>query len=185
MSVFICKRKYLSARILIALCGLLCIFFLTTASFVFANFGAPANAACDKSPWVWPISPAHITKPFEKPPQNWLPGHRGVDLAASEEQDILAPQDGVVKLVQKIANTPIVVIDHQNGLRSTFQPASSDLKVGDPVKKGDVVGKVDAKDDFAQTHCTLEHCIHWGVKKGDDYINPAALVNCCPVVLLR
>jgi murein DD-endopeptidase MepM/ murein hydrolase activator NlpD len=156
---------------------------------VFINAALAVNepqisAQCAGGNWVYPVKPANITKKFEKPAQNWLPGHRGIDLAAVDGQDIYAPEAGEISLDRNVAGTPVVVIKHGD-LNSTFQPAKGTLSVGSAVKKGEVIGKLDPKNDTANTHCTQERCLHWGVKRGDDYLNPTTFVNCCPVVLIR
>lgn len=39
----------------------------------------------------WPLAPRpHVERAFDKPAENWLPGHRGVDLGGSAGQSVLA-----------------------------------------------------------------------------------------------
>jgi murein DD-endopeptidase MepM/ murein hydrolase activator NlpD len=45
------------------------------------------------------------------------------------------------------------------------------LAVGTPVAKGDVIGTV------AAGHCAEIPCIHWGVRRGEDYLNPLSFVT--------
>jgi murein DD-endopeptidase MepM/ murein hydrolase activator NlpD len=74
---------------------------------------------------------------------------------------------------------PVITIDHGNGLRSSFEPVESSLARGAVVVRGDVIGTV------LPGHCNTLPCVHWGVRRGDEYINPLSLVtDLRPSVLL-
>jgi murein DD-endopeptidase MepM/ murein hydrolase activator NlpD len=72
-----------------------------------------------------------------------------------------------------------ITIDHGNGLRSSFEPVESTLRPGDAVAEGSVLGRA------LPGHCGGTPCIHWGVRRGDDYLNPLAFVmDLRPSILL-
>ncbi len=65
---------------------------LTTLVFLMGT----APAAADNT-FGWPLEPRPtVARPFDPPEQNWLPGHRGVDLASRAGQTVLAAGDGIV-----------------------------------------------------------------------------------------
>lgn len=132
------------------------------------------------SPWHWPLAgDTLILQPFDGPAQNWLPGHRGVDLAASAGLSVLAPQDGVVTFRGHVVDRPVLVIDHGHGFKSSFEPVLSQLSVGDRVSARELIAEVSTG-----AHCS-EQCLHWGVRLHGDYIDPALLIeDLRPSVLL-
>ncbi|SFU05468.1 M23 family metallopeptidase [Arthrobacter sp. ov118] len=132
--------------------------------------------------WSWPLDPRPaVLRTFDPPAKPWLSGHRGVDLeAASDGAALLAPSAGRVSFVGVVVDRPVLTIDHGNGLRSSFEPVASALTVGSAVAEGDVVGQVQPG------HCgRAPPCLHWGVRRGDEYVNPLAFVmDLRPSVLL-
>ena len=121
-----------------------------------------------------------MLRTFAPPAKPWLSGHRGVDLrAAYDGTPVLSPASGTVAFVGVVVDRPVITIDHGNGLRSSFEPVASDLAPGTAVAKGDVLG-------YSVTgHCGTLPCIHWGVRRGDEYVNPLGFVtDLRPSVLL-
>jgi len=122
--------------------------------------------------WRWPLAgEPKILEPFDKPAENWLPGHRGVDLAASEGDKVFAPQRGQVTFASTVVDRPVVVIDHGDGFKTSLEPVSAKLKVGDRVEVGAHVGTV-----ASGAHCSAR-CIHWGVRLNGEYIDPVLLIR--------
>ncbi|SDR20779.1 Peptidase family M23 [Arthrobacter crystallopoietes] len=130
--------------------------------------------------WGWPTDPKPaVLAEFDPPPEPWSRGHRGVDLKTNDGASVLAPQDGTVSFVGWVVDRPVITIDHGNGLRSSFEPVSSELEKGDPVDKGAELGTVEGT-----SHCP-PGCLHWGVRQGEEYINPLQFVmDMRPSVLL-
>lgn len=122
--------------------------------------------------WRWPLagSPA-IVAPFDKPEKDWLPGHRGVDLAASAGADVFAPQRGRVTFASVIVDRPVLVIDHGYGFKTSIEPVTAEVSVGDWVEAGATVGQV-----ATGAHCS-GRCIHWGVRLDGEYIDPVLLIR--------
>src|ERR687893_3182208 len=82
----------------------------------------PAEAA-PRGDYDWPLRPRPaVVRAFDKPAQNWLPGHRGVDLAGAAGQTVLAAGPGTVVFAGSVAGKPVVSIDHPGGFRTTYEP---------------------------------------------------------------
>ncbi|MEJ5997001.1 M23 family metallopeptidase [Corynebacterium sp. H130] len=114
-----------------------------------------------------------IERPFDKPPKNWMKGHRGVDLSSEPGSPIFASGGGAVSYVGVIAGTPTIAIEHPDGIKTTYQPVHAVVSQGDPVTEGQVIGRL------AGDH------LHWGALIGkDDYINPLTLLK-APTIRLK
>ncbi|UKJ64450.1 M23 family metallopeptidase [Cellulosimicrobium cellulans] len=147
---------------------------------------APASAA---SPgWVPPLDRAletlGVLAPYDPPLQSWLPGHRGVDLAAAAGEPVLAPAPGVVTFTGPVAGRDVVVVTHDDGLRTSLEPVTGSAPRGTRVAAGDVVGTVQDSDGAAVvSHCAAT-CVHWGVRRGERYVDPLALLGERPPIVL-
>jgi murein DD-endopeptidase MepM/ murein hydrolase activator NlpD len=113
-----------------------------------------------------------VLRSFDPPSQRWLSGHRGVDLTTEPGAAVRSPAAGIVAFAGTIAGRNVLVVDHGT-LRSTFEPVTSDLSVGDAVMPGEVVGRIST----GTGHCGAGNCLHWGVILGDDYLDPLALLG--------
>jgi murein DD-endopeptidase MepM/ murein hydrolase activator NlpD len=139
----------------------------------------PAKAA-PRARYIWPLAPApHVLRRFAPGPAPWSPGHRGVDLAASAGQSVLAAAPGVVTFAGRIAGTAAVSVAHGDGLRTTYQPVAPQVRAGDHVEAGQPLGRL---DDWPG-HCSRP-CLHWGALRGRTYLDPLALLGLVPPVLL-
>jgi murein DD-endopeptidase MepM/ murein hydrolase activator NlpD len=131
--------------------------------------------------WSWPLHPEPaVLRAFDPPARPWLSGHRGVDLGAeSFGAPVTAPASGTVSFAGVVVDRPVITIDHGNGLRSSFEPVQSELVKGDRLAAGGTLGKI------LPGHCGPAPCVHWGVRRGEDYVNPLAFVmDLRPSVLL-
>jgi|GEM_PF-234237 len=126
--------------------------------------------------WQFPVSPTPaIARGFDPPVHNWLPGHRGVDLRAYSGQAVVAPANGTVSYVSNLAGRGVVVLSHGQ-LRSTYEPVTSPLAVGDVVFRGDEIGWLECGNN----HCCIGSvaiCLHWGLRRGLQYLNPLGRVD--------
>lgn len=125
--------------------------------------------------------PEGVAAPFDPPRSRWGAGHRGVDLEAAVGDPVLAPGPGTVTFAGDVAGRGVVVVRHADGLRSTLEPVATEVSVGSRVRRGDVVGTV---EHTAANHCAPETCVHWGVRRGDRYVDPLTLVHRPLIVLL-
>ena len=120
---------------------------------------------------------------FTAPSAPWGPGHRGVDLAADVAAVVLAPRSGTVTFAGTVVDRGIVTVSHGDGLRSSLEPLEWSVHAGDRVERGEPIGVVQA----VPGHCAPATCLHWGVRRGETYVDPLALVARArpgPVVLL-
>ncbi|MDR7087417.1 murein DD-endopeptidase MepM/ murein hydrolase activator NlpD [Aeromicrobium panaciterrae] len=131
----------------------------------------PATAG-GSEPWIWPLPWHDIRQRFDKPESAYGPGHRGVDLAASVGDPVRAVAAGRVAFTGPVAGIPVVTIEHGRE-RSTYQPVSSPLKVGDSVAAGQEIGTLLG----SPSHCAGS-CLHLGRVVGkDDYLDPLELLS--------
>lgn len=118
--------------------------------------------------YSWPVEEPRIEQRFDGPASPWLPGHRGVDLMAEQGTGIVAPKAGTVSFAGKVAGKHVVSIRHDNGVTSTFEPATTTLNVGSRVTRNQPVATVEGDSD----HCE-DHCLHWGLRRSaTDYLDP-------------
>jgi murein DD-endopeptidase MepM/ murein hydrolase activator NlpD len=66
-----------------------------------------------------------------------------------------------------------VVVTHAGGLRTTYEPVVAAVSKGDQVVAGQVLGGLSA----AGSHCLPAACLHWGLRRGETYLDPLALVG--------
>lgn len=131
--------------------------------------------------WAWPLSPRPaVVGDWAPPEQRWGRGHRGVDLDAAAGAAVRSPADGTVSFVGFVVDRPVLTLDHGNGLRSSFEPVESALVRGERVRRGEIVGVLRGRG-----HCGATACLHWGVRRDRDYVNPLQFVGALePSVLL-
>jgi murein DD-endopeptidase MepM/ murein hydrolase activator NlpD len=120
-----------------------------------------------------------VTRPFEPPPRPWMAGHRGVDLAAAPGAEVLAAGPGVVAFAGVVAGVGVVSIDHPDGLRTTYQPVLPLVSTGQPVNAGQPIGTLLA----GHPGCPVAACLHWGLRSGEQYLDPMSLLGAGPVRL--
>ena len=128
----------------------------------------------------WPVLPAEVVRAFDPPPAPWLPGHRGVDLAAWPGAVVSAAGAGVVLHAGVLAGRGVVTVAHPGGLRTTYEPVDPVVVVGQPVVAGERLGTVDA----GHPGCRAPACLHWGLRRGETYLDPLALLGVGRVRLL-
>ena len=145
---------------------------------------APAAAAADLQPgagWSWPLAPRPpVAAPFDEPDGPYAPGHRGVDLLAPAGSPVLAASEGTVAFAGRVAGRGVVSVDHPDGLRTTYEPVAARVSRGDRVTRASVLGVLEP----APSHCGALACLHWGVRRGETYLDPLTLVGasgsaCC------
>jgi murein DD-endopeptidase MepM/ murein hydrolase activator NlpD len=129
----------------------------------------------------WPLDGAPtVVRRFDPPPRPWLPGHRGVDLAAEPGAVVRAAGPGVVHFAGMVAGRPVVSIDHAGGLRTTYEPVPPSVHSGQQVERGDPIGALLA----GHPECAAAACLHWGLRLGELYLDPLSLLGRARVRLL-
>lgn len=143
----------------------------------FVAGASPAVASPAGAAGVWPLGGPVVTG-FDPPDVRWGAGHRGVDVAGSVGEVVVSPSDGVVTFAGDVAGRPVVVITHDDR-RSTFEPVVASVAVGTAVRAGDPIGTL-----AAGHACPAEACLHWGLRRGETYLDPLSLVAAAEVRLL-
>ncbi|WP_228717348.1 M23 family metallopeptidase [Allosaccharopolyspora coralli] len=137
-----------------------------------------------ESRYDWPLHPRpEVVRGYEAPSTPYGPGHRGVDLAGSLGQPVLAAGDGLVLFAAPLAGRPVVSIEHPGGLRTTYEPVTATVEVGDLVRRGESIGVLTG----GHPECAVPEpgaCLHWGARRRLDYTDPLRLVGPSPVRLL-
>ncbi|MDQ2880720.1 MAG: M23 family metallopeptidase [Actinomycetota bacterium] len=108
--------------------------------------------------WPLPGSPT-VVQAFHPPASRYGPGHRGVDLASVAGAPVLAAGAGTVVFAGTVAGHGVVSVDHQGGLRTTYEPVSPTVTAGDRVARGQPIGTVQP----GHLGCPVSACLHWGV----------------------
>lgn len=129
----------------------------------------------------WPVDgQPSVTRPFDPPAQRWLPGHRGVDLAGEPGAVVRAAGAGVVFFAGPVAGQGVVSVAHGDRLRTTYQPLTPVVSAGDVVAAGDPIGILEP----GHAGCPVAACLHWGLRQGERYLDPLALLGLGRVRLL-
>jgi murein DD-endopeptidase MepM/ murein hydrolase activator NlpD len=145
-----------------------------------APTGSPPMSVMAADAAVWPLSPRpEVVSGFSPPADPWGAGHRGVDLLGQVGQSVRSAQGGTVMFAGSIAGVGVVVVRHE-ATRSTYQPVSASVRVGQHVAAGQVLGTL----ELFGSHCFPRACLHWGLLEGRTYLDPLSLVGAAPVRLL-
>lgn len=133
------------------------------------------------APWAAPLGGVlDVAHPFERPPGPYAAGHRGVDLGGVPGSVVLAAGNGVVVFAGTVAGRPVVSIDHAGGLRTTYEPVDPTVAAGQAVARGSPIGVLLA----GHAACPREACLHWGLRRGETYLDPMRLLHPVRVRLL-
>ena len=159
------------------------------AAAVLAAFVAPPTTAAPSAPgrgppdgvetaegmgYGWPLlPPPAVLAPFGAPEDPFGPGHRGVDLAGAIGQPVLAARGGTVAFAGPVAGHGVVSVQHDDGLRTTYEPLVPSARGGDVVSAGTVLGALVA----GHRGCSSP-CLHWGVRRDRlEYLDPLVLLR--------
>lgn len=145
-----------------------------------APVSAPSPAAADEGPWGWPLAgPREVSRAFAPPTSTYGAGHRGVDLPAAPGAVVRASAAGRVTYAGLLAGRGVVVVSH-GALRTTYEPVTASIQVGTSVALGQAVGRLEG----GHLGCAAAACLHWGLRRGEEYLDPVRLVERGPVRLL-
>lgn len=141
-----------------------------------------AVAAPQPPPLVAPV-PGAVVATFDPPEMRWGSGHRGVDLAASPGEVVVAAAAGQVSHVGVIAGVPTITVTHDSTteMRTTYQPVSAVVDEGEWVDEGQPIGLVTLR---LLPTVGSHHGLHWGLVRGDTYLDPLLWLDRLPIRLL-
>jgi murein DD-endopeptidase MepM/ murein hydrolase activator NlpD len=135
---------------------------------------SPVTSPATGTPWRLPLDgDLAVTRPFEPPPHPFAAGHRGVDLRGTPRSPVLAVGDGVVAFAGMVAGRAVVSVDHPNGLRTTYEPVDPSVGAGQQVTRGSPIGTLVS----GHAGCPVQACLHWGVRRGESYLDPFTLLR--------
>jgi len=135
-----------------------------------ADTAAPVPVAAR---WVWPLGRDEVSRPFERPADEYAAGHRGIDVPASIGEDVVAPAAGSVLFAGVVVDRGVLSVRHLDGTVSSLEPISASVSAGDEVRAGQSVGRVSEGGHCGST------CLHLGARVEGDYVDPA------PYLMLR
>ena len=115
------------------------------------------------SDYGWRIHPIYGTQRL----------HNGMDFGASTGTPIMAAYDGeVVVSTYSSSAGNYIMINHGGGLSTVYMHCSKLIaKVGDTVKKGDVIGLVGSTGNSTGPH------LHFSVRVNGEYVDPAPYIG--------
>lgn len=120
-----------------------------------------------------PIRPLRVVRPFDPPAQPFGPGHLGVDLATRPSTTVRSAAAGVVSFAGSVAGRGLVVVQHPDGVRTEYEPVRPVVHRGEAVRRGQPLGRVVGKHGT----CAPGRCLHWGARRGSDYLDPLLLLR--------
>lgn len=125
---------------------------------------------------TWPVGTRPLVlRTWEPPPTPYARGHRGVDLAATPGAPVRAVAPGKVHFAGRVAGRGVVSVELTGTgtppLRTTYEPVTATVEKGAEVTAGETVGTVET----GGAHCTTT-CVHWGLLRGDTYLDPLTLL---------
>jgi hypothetical protein len=132
---------------------------------------------------AWPVGTRPpIVRGWAPPATEYGAGHRGVDLAAPVGSPVRAVARGRVSFAGRVAGRGVVAVELSGTgdppLRTTYEPVTPSVKKGARVAPGEVLGALEPPTN----HCGPTSCLHWGLLRGDTYLDPLSLL---PPRLLR
>jgi murein DD-endopeptidase MepM/ murein hydrolase activator NlpD len=126
-----------------------------------------AGAVSATGSWIWPAS-GRIT-------QRYLAWHKGIDIANKSGGAILAADSGRVVVAGWLDNAGYgnrVMVDHGNGYQTLYAHLSKiSVKVGQSVKRGDVLGSMGSTGRSTGTH------LHFEIRTSRGNINPFSVLK--------
>ena len=125
--------------------------------------GRPEGATTYKPPVAAPVS-----ERFRAPSAPWASGNRGLDYEVAAGTPVAAAAAGEVTFAGAVAGSLHVVVLHADGLRTSY----SFLRAV-AVRRGDRVGQSQVLGESGEG-------LHFGVRAGDTYLDPALLLGGTP-----
>lgn len=129
---------------------------------------APPAAAVRRPhpPRYRPPVDAPVRDPFRPPACRFCAGNRGFEYATEPGDEVRAAAAGVVSFAGQVGGELFVVVDHPDGLRTTYgRLAAVAVGRGAAVAQGRAVGAAGPGTTF------------FGVRRGEEYLDPALVLG--------
>ncbi|MCC6225949.1 MAG: M23 family metallopeptidase [Microthrixaceae bacterium] len=127
-----------------------------------ANRLAPRAVATGWASYSEPVT-GPVRDRFRPPSSPYGPGNRGWDYGVTPGMEVRAAASGVVSFAGQVGGRLFVTVSHADGLRTSYSWLETVVvRAGSRVRGGEVIGT--AGDTF-----------HFGVRRGDSYLDPALL----------
>jgi murein DD-endopeptidase MepM/ murein hydrolase activator NlpD len=137
-------------------------------------------SAADVVTYVAPASPLRVVRPFRAPATRYGAGHRGVDLRVRTDLAVLSAGAGIVRFAGSVGPREVIVVAHNDGVTTEYEPVASSVRVGAAVRAGQLIGHVRGTHQGCSSPC-----LHWGARRAGEYFDPLTLLKPLgPVVLL-
>ncbi|MEU9208442.1 M23 family metallopeptidase [Streptomyces sp. NPDC048415] len=125
---------------------------------------------------TWPVGVRPlVVRGWEPPATAYSRGHRGVDLAADVDTPVRAVAPGRVSFAGRVGGHGVISVELSGTgtppLRTTYGPVRATVHQGDEVMAGEVLGMVEP----GASHCPAS-CLHWGLRRGQTYLDPLSLL---------
>lgn len=130
---------------------------------VLATWTVPVSAA-DSVDYAQPVN-APVVDEFRPPANRFGSGNRGLTYGTRAGQPVYAAGDGVVAFAGQVGGRLVVSIDHADGLRTTYSGL------------GQVGTAPGVRVDQGQRIGTAADELHFGVRAGSAYLDPAELLT--------
>lgn len=136
-------------------------------------FAIPAST----SGWDYPVSPdaSKWEAVYQASTTEYGPGHRGVDFKLAIGSAISSPVDGEITFQGLVVDRNVITIRNKNGYLASYEPACSDLEVGDSVSRGDSFTWHCEPLQSYEYHCG--ECVHFSIRSQWGYLSPEFFLN--------
>lgn len=112
---------------------------------------------------------------YEAPKTEYGAGHRGVDFELALASEIKAPAAGALYFKGLVVDREVVTIRTTDGYLASFEPACTNLEVGDSVKLGQEFAWHCQPSKSYEYHCNS--CVHFSARSEFGYISPDYLLG--------
>lgn len=106
--------------------------------------------------------------------------HEGIDFKADAGTNVAAAYDGTVaEITDTLLDGGCIVIDHGDGLQTVYSSVdvSSDLKTGDKVSQGDIIGTLSASADVMGKEYNEGSHLHFEIREDGKAVDPASYLD--------
>ncbi len=132
----------------------------------------PSPSLGSERGFISPVVGSSLVNSYRQSLTPYSAGHRGVDYQVAIGQGVFAPSSGRVHFVGRVVNRQLISLSHDGGLLTAFEPVCSELKSGQQVTRGELIGEVCEADQSYQPHCEDVFCLHFSVRRNGEYLSP-------------